>query len=264
MHKSKFKTLILSLIPGFGHYYIGATSRGAVFTFSAIAYIFLAIIMDGYSYLSYYYGSSNSYTEFIMMGLAALWLFSIIDVMSLRKKLENTGYEELQLKLEKENDKLIAVFLSIIPGAGHIYLRKKKEGIRLLSLFILIFLIYSIVPLQVLSLVMILVIIYTLINLKENFSVSTESEGEEGLELTELINSSYMKYLGIGFIVLGILILFNKIAVSFIDTELLREVLGYMREGIISVVLIFLGIKLIFTNKFKKGDGNEAVEGRNN
>ncbi|MGM9973827.1 MAG: hypothetical protein ACI33K_07305 [Clostridiaceae bacterium] len=264
MHKSKFKTLILSLIPGFGHYYIGANSRGAVFTFSAIAYIFLAEMMNGYNYLSYYYGSGNNYSEFIFVALAALWLFSIIDVLTLRKKLVNNNYDELMNTLEKENEKLIAVFLSIIPGAGHFYLKRKKEGIRLLSVFIIIFLVYSLAPLQVLSLMMILVIIYTLMNLKEVFSEPSNEEGEEVIEFNEIINSSYMKYLGIGFIVLGILILFNKIALSFIDTELLREVLSYMREGIISAVLILLGVKLIFTNKFRKGDDNEAVEGRNN
>ncbi|WP_426349590.1 hypothetical protein ACPWSR_17940 [Alloiococcus sp. CFN-8] len=263
MYKSKFKTLVLSLIPGFGHYYIGANSRGALFTFSAIAYMFLAVMMDGYNYLSYYYGSGNSYSKFIFVALAALWLFSIIDVMSLRKKLVNNNYDELIHTLEKENEKLIAVFLSIIPGAGHFYLKRKKEGVRLLSLFIFIFFIYSFAPLQVLSLMMILVIIYTLINLKEIFSVSINGD-EEDFVLSDLLNSSYMRYLGIGFIALGILILFNKIALSFIDRGLLMEVFEYLREGIVSVVLIVLGVRLIFINKFKKGDGNEAVEGRDN
>jgi TM2 domain-containing membrane protein YozV len=45
------------------------------------------------------------------------------------------NYEEIA----KQNKKVIAMFLSIIPGVGHLYLGMQRQGIELMASFFLLF-----------------------------------------------------------------------------------------------------------------------------
>lgn len=250
MHKSKFKTLILSMIPGAGHLYLGNSTRGLLFLFSFIGYLLIANLTSSY-YPAYYYGNiGTNYSEIVFFATAVLWIYSIYDVFRI-KGIIDAGKEYNSEDLHSgENKKTLALILCLVPGLGHIYMEDKEKGCRILSLFFLIYLINSIIPLPLFSLILVLVILYSIINISEygrNYERKDNSE-----KAVSVFKNSYMLYIGIIFILCGIFIIGNRIAIEFIDTRLLRQFYSYLREGIMSMLLIFIGVKLILSNKIRK------------
>ncbi len=256
MNKSKFKTFILSLVPGFGHLYLGTPTRGMIFLFSMIGYFFLALFLDGYGYNYNYYGGGFRYQELIFFAMFILWLYSIFDVFKIRRVVAKENPEEYDKALAPENKRIFSILLSIIPGAGHIYLGFQQKGVKLLSTFVLVYLINSILPMQIFSLVLALITLYTIINLHEmnNKNLTSNNQEETREAFTEVFKGSYMKYVGIALILCGTFIIINRIALELIDIQIIREVLLYLREGIIALALIIVGVKLILSNKLRKGE----------
>lgn len=254
MRLSKFKTFIFSMIPGGGHLYLGVPTRGLLFLFSFISFIFLESFTNNYHNSYLFSNIGRPYNEIIHFALVLLYLYSIYDAFRIRNNMEkgiDKDYEELH---NGENKKTLAIILCIVPGLGHIYLGRDEKGYRILSLFLLVYILNAILPFQILSLVLALIILYSIMNLSEyTKSTNTEEKIETYMESGfNKFKNSYMLYIGVILILSGILIIGNRIAFEFVDERILREIYSYLKEGILSLVLIFLGVKLIVSNKFRK------------
>ena len=117
--KSKFIAFIFSAIPGLAHFYIGLKERALIF------FIFLVVGVTGgigLAFLTY----EEIFLIFTIIGYLILWLIALIDVFSAWKSIEtkqlynNETYNYIPDK--KLNKKSISLALSVIPGAGHMYL----------------------------------------------------------------------------------------------------------------------------------------------
>lgn len=76
-----------------------------------------------------------------IMGYLILWLIALIDLFSAWRKLEirelyteSQGIEDIEVD-SKINRKTLTLALSIVPGAGHMYLGYQSEGLVLMGAF---------------------------------------------------------------------------------------------------------------------------------
>ena len=87
--------------------------------------------------------NSNGFAMLLVFILPVIWLIGLIDVFSLRKKfilIENGNSSEEMIykdidEIKASNKKTITMALSIIPGAGHMYLGYQKKGLTIMGHF---------------------------------------------------------------------------------------------------------------------------------
>ena len=136
MYKNKEPWLAASLswlLPGMGHFYSGAYGLGDSF-----------IVLAGFIYIFWIASLISTWTLIIptiilnLSGLIVLPVYASWNAYRITKK-HNTNDFEKERTLRK--DPWLAVFLSVVlPGSGHIYLRKWIVGtLFLLSLFVICF-----------------------------------------------------------------------------------------------------------------------------
>src|SRR5690606_37066725 len=132
----RFFTIILSMIPGLGHFQLGLMNRGisllATFLVLGAMIFFVAILLGQTAFLTF------------LILLPVIWLFGFFDTMQqLAKKQrgeelnDQSLIEEFEMKRNMKNkSRAIATFLSIFPGVGHLYLGMQKRGIQLMAAFL--------------------------------------------------------------------------------------------------------------------------------
>lgn len=124
--KSKFITFLLSFVPGLSHFYLGFVDRGfiylLVFGMLCAGSIGLAIITNAEEFLM------------LLTGAPIIWLIALIDAFSIINAMRYGDKSQIERDLQSEevkdfNKKIITLALSIIPGAGHMYLGYQKKGL---------------------------------------------------------------------------------------------------------------------------------------
>ena len=78
-----------------------------------------------------------------LLGLPIIWVYGFFDaVQQVNKKqrgeelIDRTIFEDFETRREDgKKSKAIATFLSIFPGAGHLYLGLQRRGIQLMAAF---------------------------------------------------------------------------------------------------------------------------------
>ena len=136
--KSKFITFVLSFIPGLSHFYLGFPDRGLIYLM-----IFGAIGLGsfGMAVISH----SNFFVFLFIAGESLLWLIALIDAFSTMSNFRymSNGQQKMDTldpqKAEIFNKKIITLALSMIPGAGHMYLGYQQKGLLLMEHSSLVF-----------------------------------------------------------------------------------------------------------------------------
>ncbi len=239
--KSKFVTFILSFLPGLGHIYLGYTERAFVF----FLLFFGAILgVGGVAALFHV-------REFILiLGLALpiIWLISLVDTISLA---DRTGYSKSNdleqategKDLRDDNKKLIAVGLSVIPGAGHMYLGLQREGLVLMSIFFFALFLMSWLNMSVFLFLLPIIWFYSL------FDALHSLEDKENRVQVESHLFSWLDenpgIIGWGLIGMGVLAVLNRIVAPLLTWQ----ARNYLQTGIVALVLIASGIKLVIGPK---------------
>ena len=132
--KSGFITFMLSFIPGLSHFYLGLRERALIFMM-----VFFGAIV-GVTGLAFVVGQDDVFI-LLLFGLPLIWLISLMDAFSARKdhiiKQYNgeVEYKDIE-EINKSNKKTITLALSIIPGAGHMYLGYQKKGLSIMGIFL--------------------------------------------------------------------------------------------------------------------------------
>ena len=138
MKKSKFIVFLLSFFPGLGHIYLGCFSRGYIFMGAVAAGIILIL---GLCFLS-----RSESPLILLLGYPLLWFVALVDSLALtdmvnQSSLSATAAETTPAsgadheKMAMQNRKIIACLLSVVPGAGHMYLGYQKLGLEIMTLF---------------------------------------------------------------------------------------------------------------------------------
>ncbi|QGH34706.1 hypothetical protein GI584_11975 [Gracilibacillus salitolerans] len=250
-------TMMLSVIPGMGHFYLGLSYRGL----TILAAFFGVIIMVFFiSFLT------SAVFLIFLLALPIIWIYSMFDIIQLLnqkqagKELEDrTIMDDFNRAQDNERkSKMIATILSIFPGAGHLYLGLQKRGIQLMASFL-----FSIYILDVLNLSLFLFLIpliwffsfFDALQLANRF----EYEVLEDVPIIKYL-SNYQKWIGIGLVLLGLFYLLDAVlmpafadhleAYFYIDFWHLYH--QYFQVTIISLLLVSVGIILAINHKKTK------------
>lgn len=252
--KSKFITFVLSFVPGLSHFYLGFSDRAVVFLMT-----FFGVILGtaGLVFLT----SNGDFFSILVFILPILWLIGLIDAFSLRKKhisMEyNNGVEEMEYKnpdqIKESNKKAIALALSIIPGAGHMYLGYQKKGLLIMGSFF--FTVFFMGWLGVSLFLFVLPIIW-FYSFFDAFHL-VDDNGLESEDNSFTLPNIKSEWIGWGLIVIGIIVIIERVVYPFID----YEIRNYIQTSIVSIIFIVGGIKLLAKNKkIQKESNNEDAE----
>lgn len=237
--KSKFIAFIFSAIPGLAHLYIGLKERALIF------FIFLVVGITGGFGLAVltHTGALLVYT---FIGYLILWLIALIDVFSAWKSIEikqlyNNSESYNGIPDKKLNKKSISLALSVIPGAGHMYLGYQKKGLIIMGAFL-----FSIFFMGWLGISMLLFLL-PLIWFYSFFDAMHIAEGTQEDMRSQTLDFPHIKpeWIGFALIGLGVIILLERILYPLINYEIRR----FIQTTIVSLIFISAGICMLMKNK---------------
>ncbi|MGI5839635.1 MAG: hypothetical protein ACOX8W_08215 [bacterium] len=241
--KSRFFTVLFSFVPGLGHLYLGFAERAVVFFGLFFAAIASALLLNSLT-------RGMDFTDLLVIGLPLLWLISLVDAISIlnrhfRAELRLTEGAEAALSAGNGNDnrKLIAVSLSIVPGAGHMYLGLMQKGVQLMAGFFFALFLMGWLNVSLFIFILPVIWFYSL------FDAMHRVDAGDGAAETEdpfsVLVNTYPKLLGWGLIGLGCLAVFDRIISPFLSWA----IRNYLQTGIVATLLIASGAKLIIGSR---------------
>lgn len=163
-----------------------------------------------------------------------------------------------------KNKKFTAMFFSIIPGAGHMYLNLPKQGIQLMSLFFLTIFISDWINLGFLGVLAPIIWFYSFFDAGHKASqeqplVDGTLEILKGFTTKDYLSKDLNKIFGYGLIIIGIIALVDKTlfpllaGLNFSNAvrNFIYSLRNYLRTGVVSAILIIVGLKLLSGSKVK-------------
>ncbi len=245
IEKSKFIGFILSFIPGLAHLYIGLRERGLIFLGMLGAGILATIFLEFITY------STSQIIILFMFGYALLWLIAILDLFSSWRLAERRFYENMTTGSHEKNyinkdeiissKKSIAMALSIVPGAGHMYIGYQKKGLLLMGLFFFSIFFMGWLGISLLLFLLPLIWFYSFFDAMHIAEGFKSDNKEKEIELPDIKH----EWIGYGLIGIGIVIILERILYPLIPYELRR----YIQTSIVSLVFIVMGLALLKSNK---------------
>lgn len=254
-----FYTILLSLMPGLGHFHLGLMHRGLTFL---IAFFGLGTMIVFVTIIT----GQNGFLAFLGV-LPVIWLYNIFDttqLISRRKKgeelVDQTILEDF-VDARNENgkkSKALATIISIFPGAGHMYLGLQKRGFQLMAFFLLTIFVLDVLKLSFFLFLVPLIWFFSFFDALQKVSRHGEEEQQDVPVVSYLIN--HQKWIGIGLLALGLYYLFDNALVPVFG-DMFREYIGidierlyydYFQVFIICILLIGGGLKLIWGSRVKK------------
>lgn len=248
----KSKILMLSFIPGVGHYRLGLMQRGltAMVSFFGIAILvfFITIVTHNEGFIAF------------LLALPVLWFYTMFDALKqFDRKLaglelvDRSIFEDFQRDEHGRKNRTLATIIAIFPGAAHLYLSMTKRGIQLMAVFL-----FSIYVLDVLRLSLFFFLIPILWFFSFFDGLQSISKYENGT-LTDkpLVENwtAYQRSIGIILIVLGGYYVFRDVLVQF-AYQFLPVLRNYMylintfsQTIIVAFLLIGGGIRLLLIRK---------------
>ncbi len=263
--KSKFLVFILSVIPGLSHVYLGLFYRGYIFMGAAAAAV--AVVLG----LCVLMGSDRPMILFL--GLPVLWFVALIDSMTLTDRVNsrmtlNPGEEdgpeigEVQTdnKLSDQNRKIIVCLLSVVPGAGHMFMGYQKLGLELMTLFFFSFFFIDWLRIGFFMFIIPVIWFYSMFDALHKASGEITPVEETGYSVFELIGEnryrwSGSKMLGYGLIGIGLLLIFDRIVSPMIP----YEIKNYIQTGIVAFLFIAGGIRILMGGRRERSENHEEV-----
>jgi len=258
IESERFFTIILSFIPGLGHLQLGLVNRGMTILVSFIGFIVMVVFITAFS--------GRSEFIFFLAFSFIIWIYSFFDAMKQLTKKQNgeelsdhSILEDFEARREDgKKSKTIATLLSIFPGAGHLYMGLQKRGIQLMAAFLFSIYILDVLRLGIFLFLVPIIWFYSFFDGLQKASTFEKNVLEDEPIISYLKN--YQKWIGIGLIVLGIYYLtiniFIPIAVPFVEQyfDLQYVFHRYFQTGVVCLLLIGGGVKLLKGNKRKKGE----------
>lgn len=243
--RSKFLTVVLSCIPGVGHLYLGLMTRGFSFMVAFFGWItfvgFLTVASGQESFLV------------LLLVLPILWFYSFFDAIHLRRKIisgedvaDISPINELTFGTEKgKKSKVLALVFSFIPGAGHMYLGYKEQGLQLMAVFFFSLFVMDWLHMTFLIFLIPIIWFYSMFDALQKTAQGPMNH-QEDFVLGDWLNRNHrmLAYLLIG---LGVLMIFSKFVFGFI----MWHYNEYIQTAVVSLLLIAGGIKLLRGKKLE-------------
>ncbi len=256
--KSKFLAFLLSFIPGLSHFYIGYGERG-------IIYLLLTGLACGGSIFMLFLSNSGLFAVIFAMAYGIIWLMGLIDSFNLINKLNYSNQygqvenAEVREEFSQMNKKMITLGLSLIPGAGHMYLGHQRKGLSYMGIFFFTIFFMGWLNLSFLLFLLPLIWFYAFF---DAFHIVNGNEVEDmDLDILNLLPKISHQYIGFGLIGLGVLIAFQKMFLPMISIYLSYEIRNFIQTSIVSLIFVFLGILMLRKKKdFEESDLGEEED----
>lgn len=245
--KSKFIAFLLSAIPGLAHLYIGLKERALIFFMMFCGVLFGSVGLIGLS-------GRGDFIAIFVLGYPLLWLIALIDMFSAWKKIEmkelyNGEVFNNTIIDQKFNKKTVTLALSIIPGAGHMYLGYMEKGLFIMGAFFFSVFFMGWLGISLLLFLLPLIWFYSFFDAMHIVDGSKEEVIEQEFKLPKVKH----EWIGFGLIGLGLVIILERILYPLIEWEIRR----YIQTSMVSLIFIILGIYIL--NKNKNDNGADKV-----
>lgn len=248
--KSKFIAFILSVIPGLSHLYIGLRERALIFFILLVVGVTGGI---GLSVLTY----EEVFLVLTVIGYLILWLIALLDVFSVWRNIEikqlyNNSETIRDIPDKKLNEKSISLALSVIPGAGHMYLGYQKKGVIIMGTFFFSIFFMGWLGISMLLFMLPLIWFYSFFDAMHIADDSKEEIKNQAINFPDI----KPEFAGVALIVTGVLIIMERVLYPLIDYYIRR----YIQTSVVSLIFIAAGIYMLVKNKKSKGVQVEADE----
>ena len=255
VESERFYTIVLSFVPGLGHIQLGLVYRGITLL---TTFLGLGIMILFVTFLTH----TSEFLLFLAI-LPVIWIYGFYDVtQQFNKKEKGFALEDITIfqdfektREDGKKSKFIATFLSVFPGAGHLYLGLQQRGIQLMAAFLFSIFILNELRLGIFLFIIPIIWFYSFFDGMQKASKAGEEDLEDVPVISYLIN--YQKWFGIGLLVIGMYYLLVNIILPIIS-PLMREVINidvqfffyqYFQTGLVCILLIFGGIRLLAGTK---------------
>lgn len=250
----RFFTILLSFVPGLGHFYLGLMQRGLSFL---MAFFGLATV------LIFLTAITNQEGFVVFLGLLPIiWLYCMFDaVQSAHRKqsgellLDRTLFDDFDAYREDaKRSKMLAMMLSVLPGAGHMYLGLQKRGLQLMVGFLGSIYILDFLRLSLFLFLIPLIWCFGFFDALQQIS----RYGREELRDVPVVKwmGNHQRWLGVILLVLGGYYILSELIVPILEVQFpdwLREYRyrfeDYFQTIVIAVLFIGGGIKLLTGSK---------------
>lgn len=250
----RFYTILLSFVPGLGHFQLGLMHRGLSFLISFFGLITIMFVITGLT----------SQTVFLLfLGLLPIiWLYCMFDAVQLvhRKQAgellaDRTLFDEWESgRVEGKRSKVLATLLSAFPGAGQMYLGMQKRGLQLMVLFLGSFYIIDVLRLSLFLFIVPVIWFYSFFD-----GLQAASRYDRVLvEDRPLFDwkGNNQNWIGLILLLLGIYYVTMSLIIPVFDRflpefHIHHFINTYLRPLIVSLLLIGGGVKLLSRSKHK-------------
>ncbi|MRG87444.1 hypothetical protein [Salinibacillus xinjiangensis] len=258
--QERFLTIVLSFIPGVGHFHLGLNYRGLTFLAGFFGLgtmiLFVTILTHQEGFLIF------------VLALPIIWIYSLFDTIQLlNKKQKGEALEDRSIMedLERHREsgrksKAITTVLSIFPGAGHMYLGLQQRGLQLMIGFVLSIYVLDILRMSLFLFLIPVIWFFSFFDALQQQSRHEVGEAKDVPVIKYFVN--HRRWLGIGLIVLGVFFIFDSILVPALGEYFYQHFAfdiryyyyRYLQIGVVCLLLIGGGIKLLMGSKVKGGE----------
>lgn len=144
------------------------------------------------------------------------------------------------------NNKFLTFIFSCIPGAGHMYLGFQKKGLQIMLLFFSLLFLGDFLRTNIFFVLIPVIWFYSFFDVRKAFNKSETFEDE--IRCFSLINFD-LKYIGYFLIFAGIIGLMNGALFPILSVYLDWHTIETIKDVLMSLILIIIGIKLICGKK---------------
>lgn len=238
--KSKFVMFILSFIPGLSHLYLGLKDRAVIFFIAFLGAIFGIVGLSAFVF-------DSEFMILLAFAIPLIWLIALVDAFSMRDFFKSSSSNDLEENTEKINEmkksnkKAITMVLSIVPGAGHMYLGSQNKGLTIMSIFFFTVFFMGWLRLSLLLFILPVIWFYSFFDAFH----SVDGKINNGEKFIIPLSSLKPEWIGWGLIVIGVLIVIEKIIYPLIPWGIQR----YIQTSIVAIIFIAGGIKLLMKSK---------------
>ncbi len=253
--KSKFVTFILSFIPGLSHLYLGFAKRAMIFFALFFGAIFGTLGLAGLTGADIF--------VILAFALPLIWFFALIDAFTLIDKMRVSAESGQTAPFEDiesfgDNKKMITAALSLVPGAGHMYLGYLREGAFLMAVFFFAAFLMGWLNMSLFLFVLPVVWFYSLFDALQRVETAVGEKHHKPVLWTWM--ESHPRLVGWLLIILGCLVILER----HITPLLTPEIHGYLQTAVVAVILIAGGIKLLSGSKIELRRSSAGHENHSN
>ncbi|KMM39155.1 DUF6677 family protein [Guptibacillus hwajinpoensis] len=262
LSSERFYTIILSMVPGLGHFQLGLMNRGVTFLASFLGVAAMILFVT-------FITGTGGFMVFLII-LPVIWVYNFFDTMQLLNKKE--AGEDLKDRsiLEDFEDHhqggkksvVLATLLSMFPGAGHLYLGYQRRGVQLMAAFLFSIYILDVLRLGIFLFLVPIIWFFSFFDGLQRASRHNKEPLEDEPIVSYFVN--HQKWIGIALIFIGVYYPITNIVLPTLAPYVndyfqvnLYNLGQYMQTGIVCALLIIGGVKLLGGSKKKANMGEE-------